>query len=155
VAEVDLRSLGVAWHRIEPRAGLLRRLAAWLLPAAEAKSVHGPVRMAAWLGDGRLAVWGQDESKPVVRGSTLETWLRPAGLRLIDTRTWRATTIHPHASAAVWAGGRLLAFGSGPAGCRSCWPAAAASSRPAGSPGRQPRRRTSEEISSATPAGTV
>jgi hypothetical protein len=111
VAEVDLRSLQVAWHRTEPRPGLLRRLADWLLPAAEAKSVHGPVRMAAWLGDGLLAVWGQDETEPVVRGPTVEQWLRPAGLRLVDTRTWRVTTIHPDASAAVWAGGRLLAYG--------------------------------------------
>jgi hypothetical protein len=112
VAEVDLRSLGVAWHRTEPRPGPLRRLADWLLPAAEAKSVYGPVRMAAWLGDGLLAVWGQDESKPVVRGLTVGwQWLRPVGLRLVDTRTWRATMIHPDASGAVWAGGRLLAFG--------------------------------------------
>jgi hypothetical protein len=112
VAEVDLRGLGVAWHRTEPRPGPLQRLADWLLPAAEAKSVHGPVRMAAWLGDGLLAVWGQDEGRPEVRGPTVEwQWLRPAGLRLVDTRTWRATTIHPDASGAVWAGGRLLAFG--------------------------------------------
>jgi hypothetical protein len=58
-----------------------------------------------------LAVWGQDETEPLVRGPTVEQWLRPAGLRLVDTRAWRATTIHPQASGAVWAGGRLLAFG--------------------------------------------
>jgi hypothetical protein len=111
VAVVDLRSLQVAWHRTEPGPGLLRRLADWLLPAAEAKSVHGPVRVATWLGGGLLAVWGQDETEPVVRGPTVEQWLRPAGLRLVDTRTWRVTTINPHASGAVWAGGRLLAYG--------------------------------------------
>jgi hypothetical protein len=111
LAMVDLRTLEVAWHRTEPRPGLLGRLADWLLPAAEAKSVHGPVRMAAWLGDGLMAVWGQDETEPLVRGPTVEQWLRPAGLRLVDTRAWRATTIHPQASGAVWAGGRLLAFG--------------------------------------------
>ena len=86
-------------------------LADWLLPAAEAKAVHGPVRMAAWLGDGLLAAWGQDETEPVVRGQTVEQWLRPAGLQLIDTRTWRATVIDPDALGAVWAGDRLLAFG--------------------------------------------
>jgi hypothetical protein len=48
----------------------------------------------------------------MVRGPTVEQqWLRPAGLRLVDTGTWRAATIHPDASGAVWAGGRLLAFG--------------------------------------------
>jgi hypothetical protein len=111
VAEVDLGDLGVAWHRLGPRPGLLDRLAGWLLPAAEAKSVHGPVRLAAWLGDGRLAVWGYDDTRPVVRGATVAQWRRPAGLQLVDTRTWTATTIQPDASGAVLAGGRLLASG--------------------------------------------
>ena len=111
VAQVELASLGVTWHRLEGRPGLLARLADWLLPAAEAKSVHGPVRLAAWLGDGLLAVWGHDDTPPVARGSTVEQWRRPAGLQVIDTGTWTATTIHPNASGAVAAGGRLLAFG--------------------------------------------
>jgi hypothetical protein len=38
-------------------------------------------------------------------------WLRPSGLQLVDTRTWQAATIQPDASGAVWAGGRLLAYG--------------------------------------------
>jgi hypothetical protein len=69
--------------------------------------------LAAWLGDGLLAVWGQDETRPVARGSTVEQWqwLRPSGLQLVDTRTWQAATIQPDASGAVWAGGRLFAYG--------------------------------------------
>jgi hypothetical protein len=111
VARVDLDSLGVSWHRLGRRGGLLARLADWLLPAAEAKSVHGPVRLAAWLGGGLLAVWGHDDTAPVVRGSAVEQWRRPAGLQVIDTRSWTATTIEPNTSGAVVAGGRLLAFG--------------------------------------------
>ncbi len=111
VAQVDLASLGVAWHRLERRPGLLTRLADWLLPAAEAKSVHGPVRIAAWLGGGLLAVWGHDDTEPVVSASTLERWRRPAGLQVIDTNSWTAATIDPNASGAVAAAGRLLAFG--------------------------------------------
>jgi hypothetical protein len=111
VAEVDLRTLAVGWHRLQRRAGLVRRLAGWLLPAAEAKSVHGPVRLAAWLGGGLLAVWGFDETQPVMHGSTVAQWRRPAGLQVVDTRTWSATTIDPHASGAVLAAGRLLTFG--------------------------------------------
>jgi len=79
--------------------------------AAEAKAVHGPVRLAAWLGGGLLAVWGHDDSRPEVRGSTVEQSRRPAGLQVIDTRSWTATTIDPHASGAVAARGRLLSFG--------------------------------------------
>jgi hypothetical protein len=30
-----------------------------------------------------VAVWGQDETEPVVRGPTVEQWLRPAGRRLL------------------------------------------------------------------------
>jgi hypothetical protein len=111
VAEVDLTTLGVAWHPLRERAGLADRLADWLLPAAEAKAVHGPVRLAAWLGGGLLAVWGHDDGRPEVRGSTVEQWRRPAGLQVIDTRTWSATTIDPRASGAVAARGRLLSFG--------------------------------------------
>jgi hypothetical protein len=130
VAQVDLASLGVAWHRLEPRPGLLARLADWLLPAAEAKSVHGPVRMAAWLGGGLLAVWGHDDTPPAARGSTVEQWRRPAGLQVIDTRTWTATTIHPNASGAV-----LPEVG--------CWPSAAwLARRPARTPTRRPCRGT-------------
>jgi len=81
------------------------------LPAAEAKSVHGPVRRAAWLGGGLLAVWGHDDSEPVVRGSVVEQWSRPAGLRVVDTRTWRAVTVHANAGEVAVAGGRLLAWG--------------------------------------------
>jgi hypothetical protein len=111
VAEVDLRGLRVRWHWLDRRPGLLGRLAGWLLPAAEAKSVHGPVRRAAWLGGGLLAVWGHDDSEPVVRGSVVEQWSRPAGLRVVDTRTWRAVTVHANAGAVAAAGGRLLAWG--------------------------------------------
>jgi len=81
------------------------------LPAAEAESVHGPVRRAAWLGGGLLAVWGHDDSEPVVRGSVVEQRSRPAGLRVVDTRTWRAVTVHANAGAVAAAGGRLLAWG--------------------------------------------
>jgi hypothetical protein len=56
VAEVDLLDLGVRWHWLEGGRGPLARLAGWLLPAAEAKSLFGPVREAAWLGGGLLAV---------------------------------------------------------------------------------------------------
>ena len=111
VAEVDLAGLGVGWHRLERRAGVLARLADWLLPAAEAKSVHGKARMAVWLGGGLLAVWGLDDPPPAAGGSGVVQWRRPAGLQVIDTRSWTATTIHPDASGAVSAGGRLLTFG--------------------------------------------
>ena len=111
-AEVDLGSLTVRYHPLSQPTSPLRRLARWLLPAAEAKELSGPNRSALWLGDGLLAVTGSDAT---VLGSN-QLKQEPAGLELIDTRTWTAYPIDPHADSAVLAGGRLLASGtaSGP-----------------------------------------
>ena len=62
VAEVDLASLRATYRQLRQPASLLRRLAHWLVPPAEAKQVAGTRRSACWLGDGTLAVWGTDSS---------------------------------------------------------------------------------------------
>jgi hypothetical protein len=59
-----------------------------------------------WLGDGQLAVTGYDGS---AKGHHREI---PSGLELIDTRTWTVRQVDRHASSAVLAAGRLLAFGT-------------------------------------------
>jgi hypothetical protein len=61
IAEVDLRTLVVAYH-----GGSSRSLA---------KELPGPVRTARWLGNGLLAVAGIDG-------------IRRDGLRIVDTRDW-------------------------------------------------------------------
>jgi hypothetical protein len=65
VAQIDLDSLTVAYHRQTTRS--------------LTKFVVGPARVVRWLGNGMLAVAGADyQGEPVT----------PTGLRLIDTRTW-------------------------------------------------------------------
>jgi hypothetical protein len=101
VAEVDLGSLAVSYHRLG-RTSLLGRLHAWLEPDAQAKEGSGPTRSARWLGGGLLAVTGADEQGPRSR---------PAGLVLVDTPSWRAKTIDASASELAVTGDLLLASG--------------------------------------------
>jgi hypothetical protein len=87
VAEVDVATLQVRSHPPALRAG-----------AADA--VVGPTRDALWLGRGVLAVTGYDCDH---RRTT------PAGLTLIDTRTWHARTVDRRVTDAALIAGTLLA----------------------------------------------
>lgn len=78
VADVDLRTLHVAYHALAPA----RRL------QARAKNVRGPYRRATWLGDGVVAVTGDD-----ARGGRFE----PAGVYVVDTRSWQRRMLAPEA----------------------------------------------------------
>jgi hypothetical protein len=106
LAEVDLASLEVTYHRLERSESPLQRLARWWAPPAEAKIISGPSRNALWLGDGQLAVTGYNGS---AKGHHLEI---PSGLELIDTANWTARQVDRHSSSAMLAAGRLLVFGT-------------------------------------------
>jgi hypothetical protein len=106
LAEVDLASLQVTYHRLGRSASPLQRLARWWTPPAEAKIISGPSRNALWLGDGQLAVTGYDGS---AKGHHLEI---PSGLELVDTADWTVRQVDRHSSSAMLAAGRLLAFGT-------------------------------------------
>ena len=90
VAEVDLRTLAVSSH-------VLRQ------PAVAAKETHGSSRTAGWLGGSMLAISGEDDGPGGVH---------PAGLRLVDTRTWSARDIDSSATGFTVAEGLILATGS-------------------------------------------
>src|SRR5207249_4605400 len=111
VAEIDLRAMSVSYHTLSEPISLLGRLHDWLEPKAEAKADEGQTRQALWLGHGLLAVTGFDGHAGVdPRGGQAE-WETPAGLKLIDTRTWSVRTLDPRVTNAVLASGTLLAFG--------------------------------------------
>jgi hypothetical protein len=105
VAEIDLQTMRVAYHRLAGSESLLGRLREWLEPRAFAKGEsEGPVRTVHWLGDGLLAVSGWDargREKPV-----------PAGLKVVDTRTWTVRTLDEETGEMTLAGRILLAHGS-------------------------------------------
>jgi hypothetical protein len=100
VAEVDLRTFRVRSHVLYPNGGPPNTLAAG-------------TRDVLWLGHARLAVTGFDSNVSARpeggRGGTSTT---PAGLTLIDARSWRTRTIDDRATDAVRVGGTLLAFSS-------------------------------------------
>jgi hypothetical protein len=89
VTEVDLRTLRVGYHPLTERS--------------LAKSMNGSEREALWLGNGLLALTGSD----LVKLSTI-----PAGLKIVDTRTWKSRTVDSKVSRVELAGGVLLADGS-------------------------------------------
>jgi DNA-binding beta-propeller fold protein YncE len=112
VAVVDLRRATVSYRTPTRPQSAFRRFAAWLQPAAEAKGFDGPSRTAVWLGDGRLAVVGSDDTIRRVPGRGYVATSQPAGLEIVDTRTWTARTVDPGASSVDVADGLLIATGS-------------------------------------------
>ncbi|MGH3065928.1 MAG: hypothetical protein ACRDOF_06440, partial [Gaiellaceae bacterium] len=109
VAEIDLRTLDVLYHELD-RPSLLGRFLRWSTPAAQAKELEGPFREARWLGDGMLAVSGMDYSLETRNEVTVPVGT-PAGVRLIDTRSWDSRMLEPQASRFAVAPGLLIAQG--------------------------------------------
>lgn len=67
-----------------------------------AKSVQGPQRRAVVVGDGVLAITGEELSPER---------MQPAGLELVDTRTWSSRLVEPGARAAWVSSAGLLVVG--------------------------------------------
>ena len=111
IAEIDLETLAVCYHDLN-RPSLVERFYRWLFPDAEAKAMEGPVREARWLGDGVIAVSGMDYSIAAGTQDGLEE-ATPAGLKLIDTRSWTSRMLSGTASSFVVAPGIVIAHGGG------------------------------------------
>jgi hypothetical protein len=109
VAAVSLTDLSVSYHR--PATSLLARAVGWLTPAAAAKAVNGASRSARWLGDGLLAVTGSDGTAAKNADGTITFEYRPAGLQIVDTRSWSIRTINSGADWIAVADGMLLTTG--------------------------------------------
>jgi hypothetical protein len=113
IAEVDLATLRVSYHELSEPISMLNRLRNWLEPRAEAKGPpDGPDRSALWLGDHTLVVFGSDAHGRVDSAGRPQLTVTPAGARLIDTRTWRSTTLERTATAVTAADGALLVTAS-------------------------------------------
>jgi hypothetical protein len=109
IAGIDLRQLRVSYHEPARPISLVGRLRNWLEPRAEAKGpLLGSVRRAVSLGNGLLAVTGED-GRPGRDGVVTHA----AGLSVVDTRTWKVETVQRSATAATMVGGTLLASAAG------------------------------------------
>jgi hypothetical protein len=100
VTTVDLATGAIARHGLTRQVSLLGRLHDLLDPPAYAKEVSGPIRTAALLGDGTLAVTGTDGAS------------KPAGLILIDTASWTYRTLDSRARELRVDGAGLLSTGA-------------------------------------------
>jgi hypothetical protein len=96
VAEVDLATLALT-YRTRGGRGLSARL----------KAGEGWSRRALWLGDGLLAVSGKDDEVFGRAEGGLNMRDRPAGVFLIDTRSWNVRMVDPEGDSFVRAD-RLL-----------------------------------------------
>ncbi|MGH3072779.1 MAG: hypothetical protein ACRDNB_10995 [Gaiellaceae bacterium] len=110
VAEIPLATLRVVYREPSRPRSLLGRLHAWLEPEAQGKAGSGAHRDALWLGNGLLAVSGSDSMVVTSNGRLAQT-SSPAGLKLIDTRSWTIRTLDERASSFVYSSGLLLASG--------------------------------------------
>jgi hypothetical protein len=95
IAEVNLRSLRVVYHRTRA-----------LSTRADIPAV-GSTRVARWLPGGRLAVTGWDSA---YRGGRYTEM--PAGLSLVDVRNWVVRRIDPEARSVVVATAALIPLAS-------------------------------------------
>jgi hypothetical protein len=112
VAEVDLDSEKVRYHDLTKPSSLFERLRRWIEPDAQAKGVDGPTRKAQWLGDGLIAVTGNDQAASVDGQGGMHLSGRPSGLEIVDVRSWTRHLLNPGADAVLQADGLLLATGS-------------------------------------------
>jgi hypothetical protein len=110
VAEIDLRTLAVSYHELD-RPSLLGRIVRWLTPAAQAKVLEGPMRQARWLGDDMIALSGLDYSVTANANGEPEPVAAPAGVVLIDTRSWRTRALDHEASGFAVGAGLVVAQG--------------------------------------------
>jgi hypothetical protein len=101
VAEVDLRTMRVSYHRLTP---LFARPSGGGVTAVLARE-----RRALWLGRGRLLVYGRDFVSTRARKEALA----PAGAALVDTTAWTWRTLDRQPTSAVFARGKVLVWGPG------------------------------------------
>jgi hypothetical protein len=104
VAELDLETLAVVYHRLAGSPSAPARRA----DGGGDVTVEGSWRQAAWIGPDRLALAGYDEFVEEVDGTAIQHNV-PAGLQLIDTTTWTATTLDERAERLTWTGAFLAA----------------------------------------------
>lgn len=115
VAAVALRPLRVSYRVPRTSTSLFAHFDRWLEPVALAKGDNGPWRQAQWLGNGLLAVGGSDwEARARTRGNVVSETLtdRPAGLAILNTRTWHVHVLDRNADSFTVANGLLLATGT-------------------------------------------
>jgi len=111
IAVVDLRTLAVHYHPLPAVTGAPPTTRTFPHQVGNTYAQAGPRRAAVSLGDGRIAVSGEDDLPPhpsQAQASVQITPVRPAGLEIIGTRRWQARVIAPLASEFFTSGGFVV-----------------------------------------------
>jgi hypothetical protein len=106
-AEIDLATLTVSHHHLTREHSLLARLDDWLEPSADAKGRLRPDPQHTMARQRRLLIAGSnmhDTGRSLVSD--------PAGLELVDTRSWTVRTLDTRADSFAVADRLLLATGT-------------------------------------------
>jgi hypothetical protein len=69
-------------------------------------------RAARWLGDGLIAISGRDRHDVAAAPGRQQMRLEPAGLQLVDVRSWTARVLDARADAFRFVDGQLIATGA-------------------------------------------
>lgn len=101
-ATINVKTMRVSYHPVGG-SGLGVR--------ATTKSTDGHERTAQYLGEGVLAVSGVDNRSSIDANGDLQWHARAAGLRLLDTRTWRSRLLNADASSFEAGAGLVFALG--------------------------------------------
>jgi hypothetical protein len=109
VAIVDLRTLAVRYRRVPGLVIPPRSLAGPARRTGTANPRRGPNRTAQWLGAGLVAISGFD-GYTAPAGRFVGESDAPAGIQILDTRTWHVRTLDPRPTSFEWLGGRLVAY---------------------------------------------
>jgi hypothetical protein len=99
VAAVDLRSLGVSYHRL---GAVSRRL--------QKGANEGKLRVAQMVGADRLLVTGSDDTVSVDSNGEQRLQPHPIGLQLVDTTDWSVKTVDATTSYAVVSSNGIFAM---------------------------------------------
>jgi hypothetical protein len=110
VIEVNLDTMVASTHELVQPSSALDGLLGWIAPEAQAKGApDGPWRQALWLGGGVLAVWGSDFHGSIDANGNPQFDYTPAGIKLVDTRTWASSMLDADSSDLERVGNLLLA----------------------------------------------
>ncbi len=100
LAVVELDTLAVSYHSLGGTA------------LAGGDTCEYRWRTARWLGDGLIAISGRDRHDVTTAPGRQQMRLEPAGLQLVDVRSWTARVLDERADAVRFVDGQLIATGA-------------------------------------------
>jgi hypothetical protein len=112
VAAVPLDTLNPSYAALREPKSILARLSGWLQPSAEAKVLNGTERLACWLGNGAIAVWGSNYRAERTASDELRVVAEPSGVKVVDVSGWQSKLVDSRGRWVQYRDAMLLVTGS-------------------------------------------